>query len=120
MPGIQKGRLYAWNYKTTPVMKKRAEYEKPDPRAILLEKVTSEGFSSGPQGYKFRILNIEYSNEYRPSAIVLYVQKPDGTLTEVTVKEGSSVKVGNINIASPFCGSVEESAAVFSAALWVW
>jgi len=116
----QDGRVYAWNYKTTPVMQKKAPYDKPDPDALLLEEVTSEGFTTGPQGYKFKVSNLEYFSEYHPSTVILFVQTPGGQVNGVEVHERSSVKAGSLNIGSPFCGTVEEAAGMSSAALWVW
>jgi len=114
----QNARVYAWNYKSVPVMKKRIPPEKPDPNAILLD-LTSEA-SSEYNGYKFKVASLEYSGEYHTSAIDLYVQRPDGTRTNIKVSEGSSTNLGDINIASPFCGYVIDAGAMQSAAIWVW
>ena len=114
-----KAKVYVWNYKTTPVIQKQMPYEKPNPNAKLLEGV-NEGFTTEYNGYKFKIDSLKYSRDYHPSSIVLDVQRPDGTIKEVTVTEGSNAKVDDINIASPFCGTVEESATIQTAVLWVW
>jgi hypothetical protein len=117
---VLEGRIYAWNYKTTPVIQKQVPYEKPNPNAKLLEGVSSEGFTKEYNGYKFKVDSLEYSREYHPSAILLDVEGPDGTIKQATVKEGSSTRVDGLNIASPFCGTVQEVRAVQSASLWVW
>jgi len=36
------------------------------------------------------------------------------------LNEGSQVKVEGINIASPFCESIEEVYSIQRVALWVW
>ncbi len=118
----QAGRLYAWNYKTMPVMKEQLPFEKPNPNAWLIEGVSNEGYGTQYKGYKFRMDRFEYpsDDEYNPSEIVLDVQKPDGTETQVTVIKGSSVKVDMLNIASPFCGTAENAGTLQTASLWIW
>ncbi len=112
--------VYAWNYKTTPVIKSRKPPEKPNSGATLISDVTSEGFTSEYNGYKFKVDHLQYSSEFHPFILVLDVQKPDGTISTLAVKEGSSARIDNINVASPFCGYVKEYAATMYAAIWAW
>ena len=48
------------------------------------------------------------------------MQRPDGTIIVGAVKEGASTKVEKLNLASPFCGTVNEEAALQKASIWVW
>ncbi len=117
---LQEARVYAWNYKSTPIVKNPIPPEKPNPNAVLIQDVTSEGFIKEYNGYKFKVDGIDYSSEYHASALTLDVQRQDGTIDQVTIKEGSNARVDDLNIASPFCGTVEDVGTYQSAAIWVW
>jgi len=118
---LQEARVYAWSYKATPIIKKKADYVKPDPGAVLLEDVNNDGFDKEYRGYKFKVDSFVYPDGgYHVSGILLDVMLPDGTVKQVTLNEGSQVKVEGINIASPFCESIEEVYSIQRVALWVW
>ena len=118
--GVQYAKAYAWNYKSVPVIKNAVPPTKPDENALLIRDVTSEGFTAQYGDYKFKVDHFEYSSSYHVNIVVLDVEKPAGTIVSLAVREGMSSRVDNLNVASPFCGTVVEAAAISSAALWVW
>lgn len=118
---IQTAEIYVWDFNEHPVMKTLdLDPKPPHPDAELIMDVTNEGFTAEYEGYKFRIDRLIYDEEYYISGMVLDVQKPDGSIVQATITKRSTAKVDDLNIASPFCGYVEEAAPSLVGAIYVW
>ncbi|MEM4347370.1 MAG: S-layer protein [Candidatus Altiarchaeota archaeon] len=83
----------------------------------VLEDLSSEGFKAEYSGYKFKIDHLIYSAEYVVAGIVLDVQKPDGTTTQVQVSKMANGQVDNLEIAGV---TAQESASVATGSIIVY
>jgi hypothetical protein len=66
-------------------------------KAKVLDNVSSVGFYSEYNGYRFKVANLTYSDGIVTS-ILLYVQTPDGSIVQVTVSKLANGVVDNLEI----------------------
>jgi hypothetical protein len=83
----------------------------------VLDDVTSEGFTSEYNGYKFKVDHLIYAAEYQVAGILIDVQKPDGTIVQTQISKMANGVVDNIEVAGVYA---EEAAALQSASLIVY
>jgi hypothetical protein len=79
--------------------------------------VTSEGFTTEYNGYKFKIDHLIYSDAYEVAGLVIDVQKPDGTTVQTQISKRSNGMVDNFEIAGIWA---EESDSVSTASIIVY
>ncbi len=86
-------------------------------KAKVLDDVTSEGFTSEYNGYKFKVDHLIYAAEYTVAGILLDVQKPDGTIVQVQISKMANGVVDNLELSGVYA---EEAAALQTASIIVY
>ena len=81
----------------------------------VLDDITSEGYTSEYNGYKFKIDHLIYSGEYTVAGILLDVQKPDGTIVQTQISKMANGQVDNLEISGVYAeaaGAVETASII--------
>ncbi|MEA1925587.1 MAG: S-layer protein [Candidatus Altiarchaeota archaeon] len=82
-----------------------------------LDDITSEGYTSEYNGYKFKIDHLIYSGEYVVAGILLTVQKPDGTEVQRQISKMGNAVVDQLEISGVYA---ESSGGVETASILVY
>jgi len=82
-----------------------------------LDDITSEGYTSEYNGYKFKIDHLIYSGEYVVAGILLTVQKPDGTEVQRQISKMGNAVVDQLEISGVYA---ESSGGVETASIIVY
>jgi len=83
----------------------------------ILDDISSEGYTSEYNNYKFKIDHLIYSAEYTVAGILLDVEKPDGTVVQTQISKMANGIVDDIEIAGVYA---EEADAVATASILVY
>ena len=81
----------------------------------VLDDITSEGYTSEFNGYKFKIDHLIYSGEYEVAGILLDVEKPDGTIVQVQISKMANGIVDDLEVAGVYAeaaGAVETASII--------
>jgi len=82
-----------------------------------LDDITSEGYTSEYNGYKFKIDHLIYSGEYVVAGILLTIQKPDGTEVQRQISKMGNAVVDDLEISGVYA---ESSGGVETASIIVY
>jgi len=86
-------------------------------KGMVLDDVSSEGFTAEYMGYKFKIDHLIYSAEYQVAGIILAVEKPDGTVVQTQISKMANGIVDDIEISGVYA---EEADQVATASILVY
>ncbi len=81
----------------------------------VLDDITSEGYTSEFNEYKFKIDHLIYSGEYEVAGILLDVEKPDGTIVQVQISKMANGIVDDLEVSGVYAeaaGAVETASII--------